>query len=302
MIACYSASRDSKGTSKLAPSWLSKNNRRRRPSRSHWTCLSGMEYFVCQLYKTLLLAHRISNALVKMILFQYRLCSLSEMVNHVQISRQMAIVFFYFGEMHIFNVMIFVVFTFNAKSCRTLLDKSVFNERQISLWIGLPSILQVILHWFKVTCLVSLCMWFNVSKSTCISNFAGLVGSDTGIEHAVSQWIKNNSLLAPHVGNYSDGGWAPKPRSQSPTSDGKRAQIMFVCMFFSRISHDLEHLTNPKWCHVVAPWIVHCIGKGMISSECGSYWARIWKSKKDCFLEGAFKKIHVNFSSSIRQA
>ena len=33
---------------------------------------------------------------------------------------------------------------------------------------------------------------------------------------------------------------------------------MYVCLFvymyvFSRISHDLEHSANPKWCHAVAP-------------------------------------------------
>ena len=28
---------------------------------------------------------------------------------------------------------------------------------------------------------------------------------------------------------------------------------LYVLVCFSRISHDLEHLANPKWCHVVAP-------------------------------------------------
>ena len=30
---------------------------------------------------------------------------------------------------------------------------------------------------------------------------------------------------------------------------------MYACMYacFSRISHDIEHLANPKWCYVVAP-------------------------------------------------
>ena len=30
---------------------------------------------------------------------------------------------------------------------------------------------------------------------------------------------------------YSDGGWAPKARIRSPTSDGKRVHVMFVCMY-----------------------------------------------------------------------
>ena len=49
--------------------------------------------------------------------------------------------------------------------------------------------------------------------------------------------------------NYSDGGFAPKARSRSPTSDGKRAWVMYVCMyvcmyicmFFTYISQFTAH-------------------------------------------------------------
>ena len=49
---------------------------------------------------------------------------------------------------------------------------------------------------------------------------------------------------------YSDGGFAPKARSRSPTSDGKRAWVMYVCMYvcifvcFSHISHNLQRILS----------------------------------------------------------
>ena len=46
---------------------------------------------------------------------------------------------------------------------------------------------------------------------------------------------------------YSDGGFAPKARSRSPTSDGKRAWVMYVyCIFvcFSHISHNLQRILS----------------------------------------------------------
>ena len=45
-----------------------------------------------------------------------------------------------------------------------------------------------------------------------------------------------------------------KPESSKRWKTGSGHVCLYVCMHvFSRISHDLEHLANPKWCHVVAP-------------------------------------------------
>ena len=50
---------------------------------------------------------------------------------------------------------------------------------------------------------------------------------------------------AMHAITSSDGGFAPKARSRSPTSDGKRAWVMYVCMyicmFFTYISQFTAH-------------------------------------------------------------
>ena len=40
--------------------------------------------------------------------------------------------------------------------------------------------------------------------------------------------------------------------NRSSTSDGKRVQLMLVCMFFSMLSRDLRHHGNPKLCHTIA--------------------------------------------------
>ena len=48
-----------------------------------------------------------------------------------------------------------------------------------------------------------------------------------------------------------------KPESNKRWKTGSDHVCLHVCMYvFSRISHDLEHLANPKWYHAVAPWIV----------------------------------------------
>ena len=74
---------------------------------------------------------------------------------------------------------------------------------------------------------------------------------------------------------------------------------MHVCMYvcFSRISHDLEHLENPtvvSCCSPVnSPLHRHDIRMRFLTS------ARHVKIGKKCLLKGAFKKVHVNLSSSI---
>ena len=79
-----------------------------------------------------------------------------------------------------------------------------------------------------------------------------------------------------------------KPESNKRWNSGSGHVCLYVC--FSRVSHDtlegyLTHLENPKWCHVVAPWIVRCIGK--ILSGCGFLTsARHVKIEKNAFLKG----------------
>ena len=84
--------------------------------------------------------------------------------------------------------------------------------------------------------------------------------------------------------NISDGGWAPKARSRSPTNDRKWARVMYVCMYvtmyiclyvwFSQISGPLKHRESPKWYHKIATWIVHCLGMKLL--ECGRYLTSAW--------------------------
>ena len=42
-------------------------------------------------------------------------------------------------------------------------------------------------------------------------------------------FVQDNARTQPNI--HSDGGFAPKARSRSPTSDGKRAWVMYVCMY-----------------------------------------------------------------------
>ena len=119
------------------------------------------------------------------------------------------------------------------------------------------------------------------------------------------KWMRHNGL-----GSFSDGGWAPKASSQSPTSDGKRAQFMFVCLYacmyvcmyvcFSRISHDHGALSESKVVSCCRPVNSTLHRHDIIRVRfLTSARASCENIKKDCFLEGAFKKLHVNFSSSI---
>ena len=66
---------------------------------------------------------------------------------------------------------------------------------------------------------------------------------------------------------FSDGGFAPKARSRSPTSDGKRAWVMYVCMyicmFFTYISQFTAH-TEFKSVPFASPLMLHCLGMNLV--------------------------------------
>ena len=105
-------------------------------------------------------------------------------------------------------------------------------------------------RFYKVFCVRIGLVWIRILGHQLDWTGLGSVAHGFGLD-----WIVSTRPIP-----YADEGWAPKARSRSPTSDGKRAQVIFICFyvcmyvcFFSRISHDLEHLANPKWCHVVAP-------------------------------------------------
>ena len=92
--------------------------------------------------------------------------------------------------------------------------------------------------------------------------------------------------------SYSDGGGAPKARSRSPTSNGKRAQVMFLCMYIFQ-----GYLTIQSTCEskvVSCCSSVNCtlhrhdiIRVRFLTS------ARHVKIEKDCFLEeNACEHVH----------